>query len=80
MRVTVKLFATLKEYAPVQGLSGTPFDMDVPETTTLGDIIEILKLPVAEVKIPFVNGIVKSFDWKLNPGDDLGIFPPVGGG
>jgi len=80
MRVTVKLFATLKEYAPVQGLSGTPFDLEVPDTATLGDIIEILKLPVEEVKIPFVNGIVKSFDWKLNPGDDLGIFPPVGGG
>jgi sulfur-carrier protein len=80
MRVTVKLFATLKEFAPVKGLSGTPFTLDVPDAATLGDIIEILKLPVAEVKIPFVNGIVKPFDWKLNPGDEIGIFPPVGGG
>jgi molybdopterin converting factor small subunit len=80
MRVIVKLFATLKEYAPIQGLSGTPFDMEVNENATLGDIVEILKLPVEEVKIPFVNGIVQPFDWQLKPGDEIGIFPPVGGG
>jgi molybdopterin converting factor small subunit len=54
--------------------------MEVNENATLGDIVEILKLPVEEVKIPFVNGIVQPFDWQLKPGDEIGIFPPVGGG
>jgi molybdopterin synthase sulfur carrier subunit len=80
MQVTVKLFATFKEFAPVVSFSGTPFPLEVSDTATLGDIIDILKLPVAEVKIPFVNGRVQPFDWKLKPGDEIGIFPPVGGG
>ena len=31
-------------------------------------------------KITFVNGIVQPLDWILAAGDDVGIFPPIGGG
>ncbi|NTU75509.1 MAG: MoaD/ThiS family protein [Anaerolineaceae bacterium] len=80
MHITVKLFANLKAFAPVKGISGTPFEMEVPEPFTLGELIELLHLPAEEVKINFVNGITQPLDWLLQPGDQIGIFPPIGGG
>lgn len=80
MKVTVKLFATLKEFAPIEGISGTPFDLELPDSAKLGDVVSRLNLPVEEVKIPFVNGVVRPFDWEIKAGDEIGIFPPVGGG
>lgn len=80
MRVTVKLFATLKDFAPVQGLPGTPFELSLGDKATLQDVIRLLKLPEDQVKVTFVNGIIREADHPLNPGDEIGIFPPVGGG
>ena len=79
MRVRVKLFATLVRFSP-GGLPGTPFDMDIPEDATLYDLVTILQISPEETKITFVNGIIHEFGWKLNPGDDVGIFPPIAGG
>jgi sulfur-carrier protein len=80
MQIRVKLFATLSRYAPVDGLAGTPFFMEVQEDTKLGDLAELLKFPADLVKVSFVNGIIQPPDWGLKPGDDVGIFPPIGGG
>ena len=80
MHVTVKLFAGLKNFAPVQGLPGTPFDIELPDPSTLQDLVAHLNLPEEEVKIAFVNGIIQEMDWVLKSGDEIGIFPPVGGG
>ena len=76
----VKLFASLMEYAPVEGLPGTPFLVEIPADATIGDLIDQLKLPRDMVKIAFVNGIIQNPDWKIQPADDIGIFPPIGGG
>jgi sulfur-carrier protein len=78
--LTVKLFAGLKNFAPVQGLPGTPFDIELPDPCTLQDVVTHLNLPEDEVKITFVNGIIQEMDWVLKSGDEIGIFPPVGGG
>jgi molybdopterin synthase sulfur carrier subunit len=80
MHIRVKLFATLKMYAPVEGLSGTPFEMDLPEGFTLQALTEYLKLPPEEVKLTFVNGRAQPLEFELTNGDEVGIFPPVGGG
>jgi sulfur-carrier protein len=80
IRLTVKLFAGLKNFAPVQGLPGTPFEIELPEGSTLRDVVAHLNLPEEEVKITFVNGIIQEMDCGLKSGDEIGIFPPVGGG
>jgi molybdopterin converting factor small subunit len=80
MKLRVKLFATLARYAPTPGLSGTPFEMEMPEGANLGDLVLKLRLPVKEVKICFVNGRVQELPFLLTEGDECGIFPPVGGG
>jgi len=79
MKIHVKLFATLSRFSP-GGLPGTPFDVEVKEGTTLQDLVEQLGIPAGETKVTFVNGIAQTLGYVLQPGDDTGIFPPIGGG
>jgi molybdopterin converting factor small subunit len=39
-----------------------------------------LQLPTEQVKITFVNGLARELDTLIQPGDEVGIFPPIGGG
>ena len=83
MIVRAKLFATLRRYAPnasAGAQAGTPFEMDVPDGATLADLVKRLALPADQVKVAFVNGRARPDEWRLEPGDEIGIFPPVGGG
>jgi len=79
--VQAKLFATLRHLAgpPALGI-GQPFPVELPEGATIGDLINRLGLPPEQVKIVFVNGLVRTPEHVLADGDELGIFPPVGGG
>jgi molybdopterin synthase sulfur carrier subunit len=79
MLVTVKLFATLARFSP-GGLSGTPFEMSLPDPATVQDLVDQLGLSSEETKISFVNGLIRDLDWVLKQGDEVGIFPPIGGG
>lgn len=77
--VHVKLFATLRHLRP--GLEiGQAFPVNLPEGTTVGDLIQVLELPQAEVKLVFVNFVARERQQVLADGDEVGIFPPVGGG
>jgi molybdopterin converting factor small subunit len=79
MLITVKLYASLSRYA-AGGLSGTPFQLEICEGASLQELIDCLNIPAEETKVAFVNGVVQQLDWKLEPGDQVGIFPPIGGG
>jgi len=79
MLVYVKLFATLRRFAGDVPL-GTPIEVDVPKGATLADLYQTLQLPADEVKLTYINGRVQPDDRQLQPGDEIGIFPPVGGG
>jgi len=77
--VHTKLFATLRRYQP--GLKiGEALPVDLSDGATVGQLIRHLGLPADEVKVVFVNGIVRPRDYVLSDGDEVGIFPPVGGG
>jgi sulfur carrier protein ThiS len=75
----VKLFASLCRYFS-GAAPGIPFDIEVPDGSTLTDLVDRLKLPREEVKVFFVNGRARSIEWPLEVGDDVGIFPLVAGG
>jgi molybdopterin converting factor small subunit len=79
MRLRVKLFAFLTRYHDNLS-SGTPFEVDLQEGTTLADLLRALQVPDEEVKMTFVNGLAQSEDWQLKDGDEVGIFPPIAGG
>jgi molybdopterin converting factor small subunit len=79
MRVHVKLYAGLGR-AISDALPGTPIDVLLPDAATVCDLVGRLNLPRQEVKIAFVNGRSRPMDWPLAEGDEVGIFPLVGGG
>jgi molybdopterin synthase sulfur carrier subunit len=79
MRIHVKLFATLACYYS-DAMSGTPLVIEVADGATLGDLVNQLKLPHEEVKVFFVNGRARPLEWRLGPGDEVGIFPLIAGG
>ena len=79
MHVRVKLFATLRHYAPSEAI-GLPFEVDLAEGATVTDLIHHLSLPAEEVKIVYINARARPEDWCLESGDEIGIFPPIGGG
>ncbi len=77
--VRVKLFATLVDYRP--GLkAGQVATIDLPDGAAVADLIRALGVPEPQVKLVFVNGIIRGRDHALGEGDEVGIFPPVGGG
>lgn len=77
--VKVKLFATLRRQYPELGL-GEAMPVTLSEGSTVADLVERLDLPQDQVKVTFVNGMVRQGDYRLSAGDEVGIFPPVGGG
>jgi molybdopterin converting factor small subunit len=77
--VHVRLFASLRHHRP--GLAiGETFSVELPDGATIGTLIGHLALPEDQVKIVFVNFVVRNLDHVLADGDEVGIFPPVGGG
>lgn len=79
MEVKVKLFATLCRDRP--GVrAGVPFVVSVPEGGTIADLVAQLALPPEQVKVTFVNGLYQPLTYALQPGDEVGIFPPIAGG
>ena len=79
MRVNVKLFATLVVY--VAGAEpGISFQVKLPNGSSLSDLMKQLNLPQRETKLIFVNGRMQHPDYQLQDNDEVGIFPPIGGG
>jgi molybdopterin synthase sulfur carrier subunit len=77
--IHAKLFATLRPYRPGLGI-GEAFPVELPDGATVGDLVRKLGLPEDQVKLVFVNGLFQELDHPLADGDEVGIFPPVGGG
>lgn len=75
MTVTVKLFGNLRK----KGLAvGEPFNVDLPEGSNAGSLAE--KLELIDVKLIFVNNIMRKNDWVFSDGDDVIFFPVIAGG
>ncbi len=79
MKIRVKVYATLTKYVG-GAIMYDPIEIDLPEKATLSDLFDKLGIPSDEVKTSFVNSVMQPSDHTLSKGDDVGIFPPVGGG
>jgi molybdopterin synthase sulfur carrier subunit len=88
MKLQVKLFASLARDVSRAGQvrfpdgfrAGTPLEIELPQESTLADLVDYLGLPREQIKVTFVNGRAQELDHRLEPGDEIGIFPPIGGG
>ncbi len=76
MKVTVKLFAFLRE-----GRFKIR-DLEFPAETTVGEVLDHLSISRDYMKIGIImiNGKHGVFESVLQPGDTLAIFPPAAGG
>ena len=79
MTIKVKLFATLRKYLPGLEL-GKAAEIQREPGSTIMDLYNVLGIPVEEIKLAYVNGIYCEPDTILKNGDEIGIFPPIGGG
>lgn len=77
--IHVRLYATLAKYAG-GSIMHEPIDLELSEGSTLDDIYKRLGIPPDEVKTAFVNSTMRQPDYVLCDGDEVGVFPPVGGG
>ena len=74
MKIEVRLFATFRQGREKKQV------LDLDEGITILEILSIINIDKDDVAILLLNGIDGSFDRKLETGDILAIFPPVGGG
>jgi molybdopterin synthase sulfur carrier subunit len=79
MQIEVKLFANFQEFLP-PGSQKYGLTMEVEPGTTVGQVLETLKISESIPMITIVNGIHRRTDEALEPGDVLSVFPPVAGG
>ncbi len=79
MQIQVQLFATLATYLP-KGAHGKGVDLEVPQGSTIQQVLEQLQVPLESVKLIFKNGVHAQKDSSLQENDRIGIFPPIGGG
>ncbi|MFN3929986.1 MAG: MoaD/ThiS family protein [Thermoflexus sp.] len=74
----VQVYAILRQYIP--DTQRGPLTLEVPEGTTVGQLIQQLPIPPELARVVFVNGVRQEPDWVLQEGDEVGIFPPIAGG
>lgn len=74
MKLTVKLFAYFRDGR----FKAT--EMEIGDTTTVGDIIDGLDIDREEVGVLMLNSRHTSFETTPKEEDILAIFPVVGGG
>lgn len=78
MKITLKLFANLREYLP--HCEGNKCQLELFENTSLEDMLVKLNIPMDLPKIIFVNGVHKDFNYILKENDEVSVFPPIAGG
>jgi len=74
MVVEVKLFANFRE-----GRFNEK-ELELPEKSSIGDLLKYLKIPEKDSKIIIVNGLAVSIEHKLSNHDSIALFPPIAGG
>lgn len=77
--VEVKLFFAMAAYAPL-GQDSASFKLPICSRTTIGDILERLRIPEELSSVILLNGRGSSADQRVTAGDVVAIMPPVGGG
>ncbi len=83
MKVRLRLFASLKPFAPAGATAGE-IDLDLPEGTTPQQVIEKLSLPPRITALVMIDGRHQTPEEvarrALLDGEVLAIAPPIAGG
>ena len=80
MIIRVKIYAYLRYYLPTPDKFTQDEEWDMPERTTIGQVLEKLNLP-KEIRITvLLNGNTADEKTALNEGDIVHILPQMAGG
>ncbi len=79
MKIKVKIFENLRDVLPEDALGDSDM-IEAPEGATVGEVLEILKIPSDIRILTLVNSARARNDRVIEPGDRLEIFPPIAGG
>jgi molybdopterin converting factor small subunit len=79
VKVTVRLFATFRDWSPNHATQWS-FSVDVDEHETIQGLVKTLSLPDELPRIILVNGLFASENSHLHERDVISIFPPLIGG
>ncbi len=79
MKVTAKLFATLRDHAPL-GSSGRAFEVEAAAGATVQELLDAWEIPGDMPLLILVNSVHATRDHVLRDGDVLAVFPPIAGG
>ena len=84
MKIQFKLFASLTDYLPTRGRDGNVVELELPEGTTITQMVQRYSLPDKLVHLVLVNGTYIApehrGEHRLHEGDALAIWPPIAGG
>lgn len=84
MNITLKLFASLTDYLPVESKYTNIVALDIAPEVTIGQLVEQYRLPAKQVHLVLVNGSYIAPEHRasktLVEGDVLAIWPPIAGG
>ncbi len=75
-RVKLSLFAGLRAYT--QGAAS--LDVDIEPGESLRQVLQRLRVPVEQARIVFVNNRLAELSQSLYGGEQIGVFPAIGGG
>ncbi len=83
MKIKLRLYATLRNYLP-PNTEGGQVILTLPEAATIPDALVAQGVPVGLAHIVLVNGrhVLRSdlATRQLVDGDELAVFPAIGGG
>ena len=74
MVIKVRLFAMFREGRFDEK------DLELPQDSSLADLMEYLKIPEKDSKVLLLNGLSASVKDKLSDDDVVAIFPMIAGG
>ncbi|CAB1056325.1 hypothetical protein D1BOALGB6SA_1061 [Olavius sp. associated proteobacterium Delta 1] len=80
MKIKIKAVSILRQYMPLSDSRLDEESWRVPEGATIGEVLQVLNIPVKYAKIFMVNGIRVDQGKVLNEGDILHILPTIIGG
>lgn len=84
MKVTFKLFASLQDYLPVEAKARNIVELDLPDGTTVQQVIERFGLPQKSCHLVLIDGHfvppAERATRSLGNGETLAIWPPIAGG
>lgn len=83
MRITLKLFAALRDHLPADAQESA-IAIDVPDDVTPNQVIDRYGVPRKLAHLMLINGIyvdpAHRDDGRLKDGDVIAVWPPIAGG